>query len=122
MPTIYLVEKKNVLSVDEAIPKWVQEQLSKVESQARMIYEHILVLMIQVLDVHFSTLDNKEDKPFISSFTYIGDEQKIDTPNDSNDSSPSNSKIVFRIQQFPMTLKDYKMKDNLNFKLFKEDK
>ena len=33
VPTIYLVEKKRIV-VDEAIPKWVQEQLSKVENNS----------------------------------------------------------------------------------------
>jgi hypothetical protein len=95
VPTIYLVEKKRIV-VDEAIPKWVQEQLSKVESQSNNDIQAYFGSNDSSFGSSFSTLDNKEDKPYISSFTYIGEEQKIETPDDSNDSSSTKSRDSFQ--------------------------
>ena len=95
VPTIYLVEKKRIV-VDEAIPKWVQEQLSKVENNSGDDIQAYFGSNDSSFGCSFSTLDNKEEKPFISSFTYLGEEQKIETPDDSNDSSPTNSRNNFQ--------------------------
>tara|TARA_X000000950_G_scaffold131626_1_gene164171 strand:+ start:1545 stop:2057 length:513 start_codon:yes stop_codon:yes gene_type:complete len=95
VPTIYLVEKKRIV-VDEAIPKWVQEQLSKVENNSGDDIQAYFGSNDSSFGCSFSTLDNKEEKPFISSFTYLGEEQKINTPDDSNDSSPTNSRNNFQ--------------------------
>ena len=40
----------------------------------------------------FSSLDNSEQKPYISSsFTFIGEEQKITTPEDTSSNNNNNS-------------------------------
>ena len=90
VPTIYLVEKKRIV-VDEAIPKWIQEQLSKVENNSGDDIQAYFGSNDSSFGCSFSSLDNKEEKPFISSFTYIGDEQKIETPDDSSNSSSRDS-------------------------------
>ena len=95
VPTIYLVEKKRIV-VDEAIPKWVQEQLSKVENNSGDDIQAYFGSNDSSFGCSFSSLDNKEEKPFISSFTYLGEEQKINTPDDSNDSTPTNSRNNFQ--------------------------
>lgn len=86
VPTIYLVEKKRIV-VDEAIPKWIQEQLSKYESKNETEVQAYFGSTDSGFGNSFSTIDNKEDKPFITSFTFLGDEQKIETPDDSSNSS-----------------------------------
>ncbi len=95
VPTIYLVEKKRIV-VDEAIPKWIQEQLSKNESKSSDEIQAYYGSNDSSFGCSFSTLDNKEDKPFISSFTFLGEEQKIDTPEDSNNSSQSQSRDSYQ--------------------------
>ena len=94
VPTIYLVEKKRIV-VDESIPKWVQEQLSKVENTAGDEIQAYFGSNDSSFGSSFSSLDNKEEKPFISSFTYIGEEQKINTPEESTNSS-SNSRDSYQ--------------------------
>ena len=94
VPTIYLVEKKRIV-VDESIPKWIQEQLSKVENTSSDEIQAYFGSNDSSFGCSFSTLDNKEEKPFISSFTYLGEEQKINTPEESNNSS-SNSRDSFQ--------------------------
>ena len=86
-----------------------------------MIFKHILDQMIQFWLLIFN-LDNKEEKPFISSFTYIGDEQKINTPDDSTIQLLKFKRQFSKLFIQQMILKDCKMKDKQNFKLFKEDK
>lgn len=88
VPTIYLVEKKRIV-VDESIPKWIQEQLSKPEETKSEDIQAYFGSNDSSFGCSFSTLDNKEEKPYISSFTYLGEEQKINTPEESNSSNNS---------------------------------
>ncbi len=88
VPTIYLVEKKRIV-VDESIPKWIQEQLSKPEETKSDDIQAYFGSNDSSFGCSFSTLDNKEEKPYISSFTYLGEEQKINTPEESNSSNNS---------------------------------
>jgi hypothetical protein len=88
VPTIYLVEKKRIV-VDESIPKWIQEQVSTSQTKPETEVQAYFGSNDSSFGCSFSTLDNKEEKPYISSFTYIGDEQKIETPEDSAGSSNS---------------------------------
>ena len=90
VPTIYLVDKKRIV-VDESIPKWIQEQLSKKENTSNDEIQAYFGSNDSSFGCSFSSLDNKDEKPFISSFTYIGDEQKINTPEDSAGSSNNNN-------------------------------
>ena len=90
-----IVEKKRIV-VDESIPKWVQEQLSKVENTAGDEIQAYFGSNDSSFGSSFSTLDNKEEKPFISSFTYIGEEQKINTPEEESNNSSSNSRDSYQ--------------------------
>jgi len=90
VPTIYLVEKKRIV-VDEAISKWIQEQLSKSEDVKSDDIQAYFGSNDSSYGSSFSTLDNKDEKPFISSFTYLGEEQKINTPEEDSSKSNSNS-------------------------------
>lgn len=85
VPTIYLVSQKRIV-VDESIPKWIEEQLTSHESKNSN--EELQAYFGQCDSSYgssFSSLDNSEQKPYVSSsFTFIGDEQKITTPNDDS--------------------------------------
>ena len=85
VPTIYLVSQKRIV-VDESIPKWIDEQLTTNESQNSNEELHAYFGQCDTsFGSSFSNLDNSEQKPFVSSsFTFIGDEQKITTPNDDS--------------------------------------
>ena len=91
VPTVYLVEDKKIV-IDEQIPKWIEEQISK-----KKVVNNIHAYFgssDNSYGASFSSLNDKDsEKPFISSFTYIGDEQKIETPNDdSSDNQNVSSK------------------------------
>ena len=94
VPTIYLVSEKKIV-VDEAITGWIKEKISKPQIDELQAYYGSTS---GSYGNQFSSLDNSEDKPFISPFTFIGDEQKITTPDadsvgnggDSNKNSLSN--------------------------------
>ena len=96
--------------------------MSKVESQASNDIQAYFGSNDSSFGCSFSTLDNKEDKPFISSFTFIGEEQKIDTPNDSNDSSPSNSRDSFQNSTISNDFERLQNERQSEFQTFKEDK
>ena len=87
VPTIYLVNDKKIV-VDEEIAQWIKEKTSKPVDDSILPY-------FGSTDNNYSTLDNKEgNKPFISSYTFLGEEQKIETPKSdsgSNSGSSSNS-------------------------------
>jgi len=90
VPTIYLVEKKKIV-VDESIDKWIQEQLSETDTSNTDEIKAYFGSNDSSYGSSFSSLDSKDDKPYISSFTYIGEEQKITTPEESNNSSNNSS-------------------------------
>ena len=46
---------------------------------------------------NFSNIDNTENKPYISSFTFLGDEEKINTSN--NDDNMGKSGLDLRMEQ-----------------------
>ena len=91
VPTIYLVNQKRIV-VDESIPKWIEEQLS--QSSASESNNELMAYFGECdssFGSSFSNLDNSENKPYSSSsFTFLGDEQKINTPEESNTNSNSN--------------------------------
>ena len=85
VPTIYLVSQKRIV-VDDAIPKWIEEKVSINDSKDNG--EELQAYFGQCDSSYgcsFSNLDNSEQKPYVSSsFTFIGDEQKITTPDESS--------------------------------------
>ena len=86
VPTVYLVEKKRIV-VDESIPKWIQEQVSQKQEKKTEEIQAYFGSTDSSFGASFSSLDNN-DKPFVSStFTFIGEEQQITTPNDSSGNS-----------------------------------
>ncbi len=84
VPTIYLVSQKRIV-VDDAIPKWIEEKLSTSESNSSGELQAYFGQCDSSFGSSFSSLDNSEQKPYVSSsFTFIGDEQKINTPEESS--------------------------------------
>ena len=74
VPTIYLINDKKIV-VDEAIGDWIKERLSTQSPQTQS--EEIQAYFGSHGDsygLNFSTIDNSDDKPYISSFTFIGDD------------------------------------------------
>jgi len=88
VPTVYLVNDKKIV-VDEAISEWIKEKVSKPKEDTLQPY-------FGSNDSSFasscSSIDEKNsNKPFISSYTFLGDEQKIETPKADNNNSNSNN-------------------------------
>jgi hypothetical protein len=74
VPTIYLINDKKIV-VDEAIGEWIKEQLSVHSPQKES--DEIQAYFGSNGDSfgqNFSTIDNKDTKPFISSYTFLGDD------------------------------------------------
>ena len=89
VPTIYLVNDKKIV-VDEAIGGWIKDKISKPKDTELQAY---FGACDNSYGGNFSTIDDSENKPFISSFTFLGDEQKIETPNGENVGSSNNSMV-----------------------------
>ena len=77
VPTIYLVTEKKIV-VDEAITGWIKDKNSKPEETEIQPY---FGACDNSYGGGFSNVDDSDSKPYISSYTFIGDEQKIETPN-----------------------------------------
>ena len=97
VPTIYLVSDKKIV-VDEGIESWIQEKLTRHEKPSSDVeLQPYFGSCTSSFGNSFSSIDNTENKPFISSFTFLGDEQSIETPNggqNTSGSSQSNSKSM----------------------------
>ena len=76
VPTIYLVNDKKIV-VDEAISEWIKEKVSKPKNDEVLAYYGACD---NSYGGSFSPIDKVDSKPFISSYTFLGDEQKIETP------------------------------------------
>ena len=87
VPTIYLVNDKKIV-VDEAITSWIKEKVSKPKQDEEL--QAYYGSCGNSYGSEFSNIDETDSKPFISSFTFIGDEQAIETPEGKNISSNSN--------------------------------
>ena len=84
---VSLVNDKKIV-VDEAISGWIKDKISKPKDTELQAYYGACD---NSYGGSFSTIDDSENKPFISSFTFLGDEQKIETPNGENVGSSNNS-------------------------------
>jgi len=80
VPTIYLVNEKKIV-VDEAISEWIKGKVIKPKTDDVQAYYGACD---NSYGGSFSTIDNVDTKPFISSYTFLGDEQKIETPDGEN--------------------------------------
>ena len=87
VPTIYLVNDKKIV-VDESISGWIKDKIRKPKDSEIQAYYGACD---NSYGGSFSTIDDSEIKPFISSYTFLGDEQKIETPNGENVGSSNNS-------------------------------
>ena len=89
VPTIYLVNEKKIV-VDEAISQWIKDKISKPKDDS---LKPFFGSSDTSFSSGFSSLDNSGDKPFVSSFTFLGEDQKIETPNADNSTpkAPSTS-------------------------------
>ena len=74
VPTIYLINDKKIV-VDEAIGQCIKEKLStnapQLESDEIQAY---FGSNDDSFGLNFSNLDNSDTKPYISSFTFLGDD------------------------------------------------
>jgi hypothetical protein len=77
VPTIYLVNDKKIV-VDEAITSWIKEKVSVPDKVGEL--QAYYGGCGNSYGSGFENIDNSESKPFISSFTFIGEEQEIKTP------------------------------------------
>ena len=74
VPTIYLINDKKIV-VDEAIGDWIKERLS---TQAPQLQTDEIQAYFgsngDSFGLNFSSIDNSDEKPYVSSFTFIGDD------------------------------------------------
>jgi hypothetical protein len=74
VPTIYLINDKKIV-VDEAIGDWIKERLSTQSPEKES--DEIQAYFGSSGDsygLNFSSIDDNDEKPFTSSFTFIGDD------------------------------------------------
>lgn len=96
VPTIYLVNEKKIV-VDEGISQWIKEKVSKPKDDTITPF---FGSTDSSFSSGFSMLDNSTEKPFVSSFTFLGDEQKIETPNADNKTPKAPSTSVNNSNNF----------------------
>ena len=100
VPTIYLVNEKKIV-VDEGIESWIKEKLTRNEKPVENVeLQPYFGSCTSSFGNNFSSIDNSENKPFISSFTFLGDEQPIQTPETNGGHQQSKSMSDFeKLQQ-----------------------
>ena len=105
VPTIYLVNEKKIV-VDEGIESWIKEKLTRNEKPVENVELQPYFGSCTSFCNNFSSIDNSENKPFISSFTFLGDEQPIQTPETNGGHQQSKSVSDF--------LKNFNKKEIMN--------
>ena len=94
VPTIYLINDKKIV-VDEAIPEWIKEKLST--SKGPESSEGEIQAYYGTCEASYglscSSIDNTENKPFISSFTFLSDDNGSTMASDQKPTSDSSSKF-----------------------------
>lgn len=101
VPTIYLINEKKIV-VDEAIPQWINEKLSasKGPSSNNDEIQAYFGTCGDSFGLNCSSIDNQETKPFISSFTYLADDNGSTMAADDNKSIKSSSDLELeKLQQ-----------------------
>lgn len=74
VPTIYLINEKRIV-VDDAINDWIKSKLSTNTPQnEEPEIQAYFGSTGNSYGLNFSSLDNSDVKPFVSSFTFIGDD------------------------------------------------
>ena len=97
VPTIYLINDKKIV-VDEAIGQWIKEKLSTNAPQPES--DEIQAYFGSNGDsfgLNFSNLDNSDTKPYVSSFTFLGDDNgsTMAAQNDSRQSEEGSPRTQF---------------------------
>lgn len=96
VPTIYLVNDKKIV-VDEGITQWIKEKTSKPVDESIQPY---FGSTDNSYSSSFSTLNSDEsNKPFISSYTFLGEEQKIETPKSDSNTNNTKASNIDKLQQ-----------------------
>lgn len=96
VPTIYLVNDKKIV-VDEGITQWIKEKTSKPVDESIQPY---FGSTDNSYSSSFSTLNSDEsNKPFISSYTFLGEEQKIETPKSDSNTNNTKASNLDKLQQ-----------------------
>jgi hypothetical protein len=96
VPTIYLVNDKKIV-VDEGITQWIKEKTSKPVDESIQPY---FGSTDNSYSSSFSTVNSDEsNKPFISSYTFLGEEQKIVTPKSDSNSNNTKASNLDKLQQ-----------------------
>ena len=114
VPTIYLINEKEIV-VDEAINDWIKEKLSAIAPQQQSDeIQAYFGMNGDSYGLNFSTLDDTESKPFISSFTFIGDDNGSSMAA-NNDSRQSNRQGGARPSQFDNQLEKLQQARNQEF-------
>jgi len=106
VPTIYLINDKKIVT-DESIPEWIKEQLSSTKGPE--FNENIQAYYGACGDsfgLNCSSIDETENKPFISSFTFLSDD---------NGSTMAAQNDVRQSKQSSNDLEDLQRKRNQEF-------
>jgi hypothetical protein len=101
VPTIYLINDKKIV-VDEAIGVWIKERLSTQTTQTNS--DEIQAYYGSTGDSfgqNFSSIDNNDEKPYVSSFTFIGDDNgsSMAAKNDSRQSGRNTSEFDSQLER-----------------------
>ena len=94
VPTIYLINDKKIV-VDEAIPEWIKDKLS-VAAGPTVNDNEIQAYFGTCGDsfgLNCSSIDNNELKPYISSYTFISDDNGSSMASKDTRQSESSSNI-----------------------------
>lgn len=94
VPTIYLINDKKIV-VDEAIPEWIKDKLS-VAAGPTVNDNEIQAYFGTCGDsfgLNCSSIDNNELKPYISSYTFISDDNGSSMASKDTRQSETNSNM-----------------------------
>lgn len=101
VPTIYLINDKKIV-VDEAINDWIKERLTTQtpETETNEIQAYF-GSNGDSFGLNFSSIDNSDEKPFISSFTFLGDDNgsSMAASNDNRQQSRGGSEFDSQLER-----------------------
>lgn len=105
VPTIYLINDKKIV-VDEAIGDWIKERLSTQTPQTTL--SEVQAYFGSTGDSfgqNFSSIDNNDEKPFVSSFTFLGDDNgsSMAAKNDDRQSDRNTSEFDSQLERLQQT-------------------
>jgi len=95
VPTIYLINDKKIVT-DESIPEWIKEQLSYTKGpEFKDDIQAYYGTCGDSFGLNCSSIDDTEHKPFISSFTFLSDDNgsTMAAQNDGRNSQQSSKDL-----------------------------